>query len=169
MPKKTKQQEIEELKEVIKNMHVQIDDARMRAAKLAEEKHAIGEQLEYVEEKYNRVYDDYLILQIHNGELLAAAKYYLAKTEDQAREMTYRGAQRAKHDPEYAAVRELLRSKNELSAQNLRVMVDTFPKLNLRKLILVAAEFSRKEKEKEPEKPLEVRLYLSEDGWERKP
>jgi predicted nuclease with TOPRIM domain len=157
------QDELVDLRTKLAQTTHELREARMRTATLAEEKQKVDEQVAYLTKKYDMLYDDLLVQILDNKELRVAAEFYRKEAVKVLKEIGYRGSKRESHDPEYAVVRALIRSHNELSAENLRKMSERYPKVNLRKLICVAAEFSSGEEG--AVKPVDVRVWWTGDAW----
>jgi len=118
-----------------------LDEADSRRAKLSEEKHALEEQVQYLEKKYESTFETLMITR-HNFEASQVAlTHWWKQATDTQKEILRRGFRRAQHDPEFAIVRELIHSNGKLDADQVIAMCKQHPEADLRRMVGVADEF----------------------------
>lgn len=137
----TKQEEIESLRAQLGHKINELGGEKLKRSELAEKNYKLEDQVQYLKTKYDKLYGEHLIAQMHMSEMKKSADGYAARAAQQLREVVARGAKRAEHDQEYAILREIIHSGNKLSEENLRIMAEKYPKASLRRLAMIADEF----------------------------
>lgn len=175
--KKTKQDEIHELHLKNAALTKELADSNFRKAELAEEKHHLKEKVEFLEKKYEKVFEELAVLKMEYSSCSAAFSHWYKVATTAQKEIIRRGSRRAQHDPEFAIIRELLHTHDgKLSADQVIAMANQHPNADLRRMVSVADEFGLKLKfdiaSKELKKgdlkgiPFDVGIWTYEGGTE---
>jgi chromosome segregation ATPase len=140
--KKTKQDEINNLRLERASLLKDLEKANSRKAELAEEKHALEERVRYLDKKYEKTFEELMVTRHNFDSSQAAMAHWYKQAIDTQKEILMRGFRRAQYDHEFAIIRELIHSNGKLSAEQVIEASKRYPKADLRRMVSVAMEFN---------------------------